>query len=69
MSDDAPIQDHLTFLLCCEPQEYRKQIGLWIQNFHSDLPIVGNWLAIHGLDVEEYMTLLMEGGAANGLEV
>ncbi len=22
--DDAPIQDHLAFLLCCEPQEYRK---------------------------------------------
>ncbi len=30
---------------------------------------MGNWLAIHGLDVEEYITLLMDGGAADGLEV
>ncbi len=67
--DDAPIQDHLAFLLSCEPQEYRRQIGLWIWNFHLDLPIVGNWLAICGLDVEEYMTLLIEGGTADGLEV
>ncbi len=30
---------------------------------------MGNWLAICGLDVEEYVILLMNGGAADGLEV
>ncbi len=49
--------------------EYRHQIGAWICDFDSDLPIVSSWLAIHSIDIEEYVTLLAQSGEVDRLEV
>ncbi len=37
--------------------------------FESDLPIIGNWLEICGIDVEEYVAMLWNNCSADGLEV
>ena len=46
------------------------QIGAWVQMYESDLPIIGNWLAIRGIDVKEYVAMLCNNCcSADGLEV
>ncbi len=67
--ENAPIQEHLAHLLECEVTECRRQIGQWICDYYPEIPIITSWLAIHGLDVEEYITLLSQGREVDGLEV
>ena len=68
-SPDMPIQQYLALLLECSVQDFCNQLGYWIWQFESDLPMILSWLAIHGLSVEEYIALLEQQRDSDGLEV
>ena len=67
--DCQPIQNLLVWLLEYEVSVYHQQIGAWVRMFESDLPIIGNWLAICRIDIEEYIAMLRNNCSADGLEV
>ncbi len=58
VSPDAPIQDHFAAWMGCSDSEYCQQIARWIQTHEMDVPVIGSWLAVRGLDVSEYVALL-----------
>ncbi len=64
-----PLQDLLAARLICFTTDYSDMIVKWIREFTSDLPIIGNWLALHGLTVDDNCDHLLTGGPADGLEI
>ncbi len=48
---------------------YCSEIISWIQRYYSDIPIMGNWLALRGLTKEDYLDHLSSGGPVDGLEL
>ncbi len=69
VAPDAPIQSHFASWMECSDQEYCQQIAEWIQVHETDILVISSWLAVHGLDVSEYIALLQWGDEADGLEV
>ena len=48
--------------------EYHAQLVAWLHQYRSSLNSVHRWLAVHGLDFEDYVLHLSVGGMADGLE-
>ena len=65
---DAPIQNHLAFLLECDVAAYHLQLARWICQYESDIQIISSWLAICSLTVDEYVALLEQQKESDGLE-
>ncbi len=64
-----PLQDILAELWDCETSVFRAQLCNWLQCWSSELPIVTKWLAIRGLDLDEYIVCLQGGRGSDGLEL
>ncbi len=69
LGDVRPLQDILAELWDCETPVFQAQLCNWLQCWSSELPIVTKWLAIRGLDLDEYITCLEGGGGSDGLEL
>ena len=69
MRPDAPIQEHLASLLECDVSDFRQQLVRWIRQYKSNVQIISSWLAVRGLTIEEYVTILEQGCESDGLEV
>ena len=68
LTEQLPIQEHITSFLQYSVMDYHDQICQWLRQYNSDLPIIGKWLAICGLDLSEYLVHLSQGGSSDGLE-
>ncbi len=65
----VPIQDLFASLMGCSTSDYREMLVTWIHQYNSDIPAVSSWLALWGLNLDEYCLHLLSGGPADGLEV
>ena len=66
---DAPIQEHPVSLLECNMSDFRQQLVRWIWQYELDVQIISSWLAVRGLTIEEYITILEQGHESDRLEV
>ncbi len=69
LTEELPIQEHMASFLQYSVEDYHDQIYQWLRQYDSDLPIIGKWLTIHGLDLLEYLVHLSQGGSSDGLEL
>ncbi len=69
LGSSRPIQDLLAELWECDASVFCMQLYDWLQKWLQELLIITKWLAIRGLDLDEYMTLLSSGGVLDGLEL
>ena len=63
------LQENLSRLMECSVVDYREQICQWLQDNVIHVPMIEKWLAIWGLNLQEYLGILGSNGASDGLEV
>ncbi len=58
LGSNRPIQDLLAELWECDALVFCMQLCDWLQKWSLELPIVTKWLAMRGLDLDEYVTAI-----------
>lgn len=65
----VPLHHILSWLLECLPATMHQQLRQWILHYNTDVHIIEKWLALHGLDLAEYLTHLQSDRDSDGLEL
>ncbi len=63
------LQENLSRLMECSVVDYWEQICRWLQDNAVHVPMTEKWLAVQGLNLQEYLAILGGNGASDGLEV
>ncbi len=67
--DHAPLHHIMAWLFECAPGMLQQQLYQWVLHFSCDVHMIKKWLAVRGLDLEEYPSHLESNRESNGLEL